>query len=105
MAHERIFTDEDRDWLKENYPHLTNRTCIQHLKIGFKTLKELVVECGLEYKCRTNANTKEELRNRWKEDNTNIGYCMDCSRYVTGGTCGKTGKCVGALWQKKCFNK
>lgn len=101
----RIITDEDRDWLKENYPHLTNKTCLQHLKIGFKTLKALVAECGLEYKCGTHANTKEKLKSNWKEDDINIGYCIDCSRYVIGGSCGRTGKCVGALWKKKCFEQ
>lgn len=39
MAQERIFTDEDREWLKENYPHLSNKKCRMHFKCGYESLK------------------------------------------------------------------
>ena len=109
MAQERIFTDEDRDWLKENYPHLSNNTCIKHLKCGYESLKRLLAECGLKHRNQTHINTrfkaKKEKKFLWLDVGAEGERCMDCKSYVKGGTCFKTGKDIGALWQKKCFNK
>ena len=58
MAKDRIFTDEDREWLIENYPHLSNTACIRALKCGKQSLQKLVAECGLEYHNQTKPNTK-----------------------------------------------
>lgn len=109
MKQTREFTEEDRDWLIANYPHHTNRACLEHLKVGYKKLKEWIAACGLEYRHQTHENTKVKLKNRWKEEpdkETMIGnYCIDCSNYVKGGTCSRNGKTIGALWQKKCFKR
>ena len=109
MAQERILTGEDREWLIANYPHHTNTACLKHLKIGYKKLKEWIAECGLEYRNQTHNNTREKQKNQWKgepEKETQIGgYCIDCPKYVNGGTCSKDGKTIGALWQKTCFKK
>lgn len=109
MAQERIFTDEDREWLKENYPHLSNNACVKHLKCGYESFKMLLAECGLKHRNQTNANTKfqakKEQRFAWLDAGATGERCMDCRDYVYGGICSKTGKWVGALWQKKCFNK
>lgn len=106
MAQGREFTGEDREWLKENYPHLTNTACMKYLKCGRQPLKNLVAECGLEYH-KSNPNTKfiakKEMRFPWMDAGAEGKRCMDCKWYVAGGTCSKTGKDVGALWQKKCF--
>lgn len=106
MAQERNFTGEDRKWLMENYSHLSNTACIKALKCGYKSLRKLVAECGLEYHNQTNPNTKfiaqKEKKFVW-QDRDATGRCMDCKRYVPGGICSKTGRDVGALWQKTCF--
>lgn len=106
MAKDRIFTGEDREWLIENYPHLSNTACVRTLKCGFKSLRKLVAECGLEYHNQTKPNTKfiakKEKTFLWKDKDA-TERCMDCEWYMQGGTCTKTGKAVGALWQKRCF--
>ena len=67
----------------------------------------LFAECGLTYEKKSNdskiAKTKERFL--WKDEGTKEDRCMDCSHYAYGGLCSKTGKWVGALWQKKCFTK
>lgn len=106
MAQERIFTDEDRDWLKENYPHLSNKKCLLHFKCGYESLKKLVHDCGLDYKDANKYSKKLDKKTKceWKDEKV-CGYCIDCSHYAKGGICSINGKLVGALWQKKCFNK
>ena len=104
MAQERIFTDEDRDWLKENYPHLSNKKCLLHLKCGYESLKKLVQDCGLIWK---NTNNQKKPT---KKPNTNGRMRMSADIALIVVTmskeaCSKSGKWVGALWQKKCFNK
>jgi len=100
----RIFTDEDRRWLIENYPHLSNREARVHLECGFDKLKQLVKECGLEYKeFVPAAKPKVKVKSQWRDEDACGGYCMDCENYRAGGECRKTGRSVGALWQKKCF--
>lgn len=103
MAQERIFTGEDRDWLKENYPHLSNKKCLLHFKCGYESLKKLVQDCGLIWK-NTNNQKKptKKPKDQWEDEGVS-GYCLDCCHYVKGGICSKSGKWVGALWQKKCF--
>ena len=100
----RIFTDEDRRWLIENYPHLSNREARAHLECGFDKFKQLVKECGLEYKEFVPASKpKVKVKSQWRDENACGGYCMDCKNYKVGGECMKTGHLIGALWTKKCF--
>ena len=44
----------------------------------------------------------KKTKHQWEDENVS-GYCLDCCHYVKGGICSKSGKWVGALWQKKCF--
>lgn len=101
----RVFTDEDREWLKDNYPHLSNKKCIEHFRCGYDTFKRLVEDCGLTYRDANKyakKNSDVPTKNKW-QDKICGGYCIDCQQYVPGGSCSQTGKAVGALWQKKCF--
>ena len=74
MANERKFTGEDREWLKENYPHLSNKACLKHFNCGYESLKKLVAECGLNYKGSSHENTKyvckKEKKYLWKDEGT-----------------------------------
>ena len=46
--------------------------------------------------------TSKDRKVLWMDENACGSYCQDCIRYHKG-KCEKTGKEVGALWQKKCF--
>ena len=96
-----VFTDEHRKWLKENYAHLSNRQCRLHIGCGYERLKELVLELGLTWKSDDRAI--QQKRSRYNDAEACGRYCMDCEKYRKDGICGKTGKDIGALWQKKCF--
>ena len=101
MSHKVEFTQEHRDWLRDNYPLLSNKQCRKYLGCGFDRLKVLVEELGMEWKTYTPAAKIRMERHHDRE--ANGGYCIDCKRYREGGICGKNGKEIGALWQKKCF--
>ena len=97
-------TDEHREWLKENYAHLSNKQCRKHIGCGYDRLKKLVAELGLQW--RTEIKSKGVKVKKCLSDQILDGnYCQDCKRYIANGICGKTGKDIGALWQKKCFEK
>ena len=98
------FTDEDRQWLKDNYPHLSNKQCMVHFGCGSERLKTLVEECGLEYKLQV-LTPKKKKKPIWIDNDNCTSFCLDCKDYIKTGICGKTGKDVGALWKKKCFNQ
>ena len=101
----REFTDEDRQWITENYPHLSNAKCLEHLKCGYRAFKRLVEECNLSYRDANKYKKKSNeasAKSKW-QDNACERYCIDCSFYFREGRCAKTGKGVGALWQKECF--
>lgn len=96
-----VITDEHREWLKANYAHLSNRECRKHIGCGFARLREEVERCGLKWK--SDVVAIQQKKSRHTDEGIIGNYCMDCSRYRVNGICGKTGKDVGALWQKKCF--
>jgi hypothetical protein len=106
MRPRREFNDEDRKWIIENYPHLTNREAREHLQCGYDKLKAWVIACGYEYKgARLPDKSKQvvKVKSQWRDEDACGGYCMECVHYKTGGECRKTGRSVGALWQKRCF--
>ena len=93
-------TSLHRQWLIENYANLSNKECRAQLGCEYGRLKELVKECGLTWKSDTKAAQHKMSRYC---DEASGHYCMDCKRYRTNGICGKDGRDIGALWQKKCF--
>lgn len=104
MRPRREFNDEDRKWIIENYPHLTNRQAREHLQCSFYKLRTFVFECGLEYKTTYQKEVAPvEGRKVWQDMDACGGYCIDCENYRIGGECWKTKRSVGALWQKQCF--
>ena len=50
MSKAAEITSEHREWLKENYAHLTNRQCRAYIGCGYERLKKLVLELGLTWK-------------------------------------------------------
>lgn len=102
-------TAEQIEWLKVNYPVRSDHFCRRELHISFKRLWELVESLGLEKEKPTDfeINKKVQVKTKHKRVHVDEGcskYCMDCIHYVPGGNCERKGK-IGALWQKKCFNK
>lgn len=114
----RKLTDEQAEWLKENYAEKTNHECRKHLRIGYYTLVAIAEQMGLvkvakvrkaEIRVKSNEPFKSDAPKSKKRlffyDEGNVSYCMDCRHYKTGGTCIRTEResVVGALWQKNCF--
>ena len=100
----RSFTDEDKKWLIANYPHLTKKKCMSHLKCGRVAIDKLMQECGIEPRLYTERQPQpqKEVTFIWTDKGC-VRYCMDCREYRKDGICQKTGKTIGALWQKRCF--
>ena len=107
----REWSEEEIEWLKANYGTLSDCKCRLKLRISYKRLWEKAEELGLEKKKKrkTEMSTTDlaKLPHRGKKrihiDEGAEKYCQDCKFYISGGTCKKTGKDVGGLWQKKCF--
>ena len=105
---DKEFTPEQIEWLKENYPKISDHKCRLHLKISYKRLWMLAEQLGLQKEKPTELETEKKVpvktqKKRLYEDENAKDYCIDCTRYRYGGICEKTGKWVGALWMKKCF--
>lgn len=100
----REWTPEEIEWLKENYPIKTDHSCRMHLHISYERLYEKAEELGLKkIVLKPSAvKTSKDRKVLWIDENACGSYCQDCIRYHKG-KCEKTGKEVGALWQKKCF--
>lgn len=99
-------TPRDMRWLEEQYPILPDSEIRKHLRIGNYRLAKIVKDNGWVKIRHTrskaifhNPKPKKVL---WLDEEAPGGRCIDCRNYVKG-CCIKTGKDVGALWQKKCF--
>ena len=97
------------EWLKQNYATTTDHKLRTHLHMSQERLTRLAKEFGLKKEMvdpdRVGLFTtkKKKTKKVLHQDEESTDFCMDCQKYVKGGICGKTGKEVGALWQKKCF--
>ena len=102
---EKIWTPEELEWLKENYPIKSDYDCRTYLHVSRYRLIHKVMEMGLKKRRMTTQYTLVPTKKRlcvWLDEGSS-GFCRDCSKYVMGGICEKNGKEIGALWQKKCF--
>lgn len=104
MRH-RNWTKGELEWLTENYSIKTNYHCRTFLHISNTRLLHKAKELGLEKekgKHQVERKPQPQKPPYYKDADAPGGYCMDCCRYYNL-ICEKTGKEVGALWQKKCF--
>lgn len=97
------WTDEEVQWLKENYADHTTQYCVLHLNAGAKRIHKKAAEIGLQ-KVEKPKKPKKPKR---KTDGIHIDegaqhYCMECACYQVGGYCTRKKADVGALWLKKC---
>lgn len=102
MAFEkRKYTEEQLEWFRKNYPTQTYKYIRLTLHMGIDTIKRLAKEMNL-------VKVEEEKaapppKPKYFYDEGCICFCQDCLYYVANGRCEKSGKEIGALWQKKCF--
>ena len=103
----REWSEEEMEWLKQNYATTTDHKLRTHLHMSQERLTRLAKEFGLKkekVEQRSGLFTpKKKTKKVLHQDEESTDFCMDCQKYCKGGICGKTGKEVGALWQKKCF--
>jgi len=102
---DRVFTQGEIEWLTENYPIKSNYFCRTYLHISNTRLLNKAKELGLEKVKGKHSEVRKPKPKKspyYKDTDAPGGYCMDCRRYCKL-TCKKTGREVGALWQKKCF--
>lgn len=97
------WTDEEVQWLKENYADHTTQYCVLHLHAGAKRILKKAAELGLTKK----EKPKKPKKPKRKTEGIHIDegaqyYCMDCACYQKGGYCTRKKADVGALWLKKC---
>lgn len=101
----RVWTPEEEQWLRDNYPTKSDISCRKYLHVSRHHMMLKVQELGL-IKKRNPQYSLIPVKKRqcvWLDENSSGGYCMNCTDYVSGGTCCNGGKEVGALWQKRCF--
>jgi hypothetical protein len=97
------WTDEEVQWLKDNYPNHTTQFCIQQLHVGARRILKKAAELGLQKE----EKPKKPKKPKRKTDGIHIDegaqhYCMECACYQVGGYCTRKKMEVGALWLKKC---
>lgn len=101
------WTPEEIAWLSENYPIKSDHDCRIHLHISYEKLYQKVDELGLVKIKKRRVEEVNKTPNKkkvlWIDDGHKNRFCMECKTYLNGGICTRTGKPVGALWQKKCF--
>ena len=106
MNYGKPLTPSEVEWLKEHFPTHTNNFCRRHLGIGYDRFLKIIQELKLERPKGTHGNLVDLIVYKKKKvhiDEEAKGYCLDCLNYREGGICIKSGKWVGALWEKKCF--
>ena len=105
----REWTTEDLDWLTDNYPHKTEAFCANHFQVSIYAVRKKAKELQLKRVFYKRDKQKEKklfaikIKSPVYMDAYAKGHCLDCVYYLSEGNCSKTGREVGALWQKKCF--
>lgn len=107
MRRKKEFTAEQIEWFKANYEIAPINESRRYMKVGYDRIAELAEELGLKVKERKPLSTikKKEKPKIYYDADAPGNYCIDCKYYRSEGICLKTGKEIGALWQKKCFKK
>lgn len=104
----REFTEEEKQWLIENYPVKKQKDCARYLHCSDGVIRRLAKELGLyEYRKTYDKNPikKAKQGGLMEINQESQGYCLDCSLYRVGGICGNNGRETGALHKKNCFKE
>ena len=107
----RVFTEEEKQWVRENYNRMKQCECCKYLHCTDGVLRRVAKEVGV-YVARKTYDQKPKLNKKAKKEaaiktinESGEGYCIDCLYYMAGGHCSKTGKDTGALHKKICFKE
>lgn len=107
----REFTEEEKQWLRDNYAQMKQRECARHLHCSDNVIRRAVKELGI-FEARKTYDQKPKQSKKEKKaaviksmNDSGEGYCLDCFYYLAGGHCTKTGRDTGALNKKQCFKR
>lgn len=99
----KVFTEEEKEWLKENFTKMSRADCARYLQVSGNTIRRTAIELGIYHEktkpVKVTRNVVPEILISGE------GYCQDCILYKVGGICGKNGRPTGALHKKNCFKK
>lgn len=95
------WTDEEIQWLKDNFADNTTHYCVKVLHAGVRRILAKAQELGLTK--RLPPKPEKKVKPPIYLDERAQGYCMDCAEYKEGGYCTNKKTEVGALWKKKCY--
>lgn len=105
-------TEEDKEWLCENYGYIKRTEIAKRLNLSSSSLSRLAISLGLRNRYRAKAknkrqnatiNVKPKNVQKMPAYEEGYDYCLYCSLYRVGGFCERDGKITGALHQKSCF--
>ena len=98
---QRVFTEEEKEWLRENFAKMSRADCGRYLQVSGNTIRKLAIKLGIYQEkkkpVKVTKNVVPEILISGE------GYCQDCILYKVGGICGKNGRTTGALHRKNCF--
>lgn len=98
-----VLTDEQRQWLRENYGVLTQTAICKELHLSPHSIRVYAAELGIAtQKDLEQMLSIRERTSMWCDTGAE-DVCMDCFSYLLGGFCKKKDRYVGALWKKRCF--
>lgn len=100
--HIRVFTENEKQWLIDNYPTMKQSDCAKHLMVSANVVRRLAKELGI-YEKKNPAVEGNKPKEKPSILEAGKGYCLECAYYVVGGTCGRNGRMTGALHKKECF--
>lgn len=107
---ERPITEEQLQWLRENFDKYSNHKLRVSLHTTEKRLVRLMAEMNLVRTERAKGQRlpiakKVKKKYVYLDEDAPGQYCRQCLYYQQGGICKKFSKDVGALWQKRCFEQ
>lgn len=97
----REFSAEEKQWVIDHYLKVKQKDIAKYLNCSPILIRRLVKELGIWRKPENVKAKMERIPDSMHSEGDR--YCIECCHYVKGGTCGKNGKIIGALHQKKCF--
>jgi hypothetical protein len=108
MKYKKELTEEEREYLCENFGWVKADEIAKHLQVSYSTVRRYAKSLGLIRDIPHRKKQPGQIINKKPKHNAPIHeegyeYCLYCSLYRVGGTCERDGKPTGALHQKSCF--
>ena len=108
MKYKKELTEEQREYLCENFGWVKADEIAKHLQVSYSTVRRYAKSLGLIRDIPHRKKQPGQIINKKPKHNAPIHeegyeYCLYCSLYRVGGTCERDGEPTGALHQKSCF--